>query len=90
MGVLSWLLIGAIAGWLVSVVVQGDPRLGSIAHVILGSVGALVGGFVGGVLTGSDPNRIDVVPLVLAAGGAVVLVVVWERFLGRPAGRSTR
>src|SRR5439155_652765 len=52
MGILSWIVVGAIAGWLAGMLVKGDESLGFIGHIGLGIVGGLVGGFIAGLLTG--------------------------------------
>ena len=79
MGIISWLVVGAIAGWLAGLLVPGDERVGIVGHVILGIVGGLVGGFVAGALTGSDyMNGIDLASIVVATIGAVVVVVAWN------------
>jgi uncharacterized membrane protein YeaQ/YmgE (transglycosylase-associated protein family) len=44
-GLIAWLIVGAIAGWLASVVVQGTD-LGGIGDIVVGIVGAFIGGFV--------------------------------------------
>ena len=44
MGIISWLVVGAIAGYLAGMLVKGDESLGVIGHIVLGIVGALIGG----------------------------------------------
>ena len=89
MGILSWLIVGAIAGWLAGLLVPGDERLGIVGHVVLGVVGALVGGFIAGVIVGGEyVTGINITTIVVATIGAVVVVIGWN-FLsrGRAAGR---
>ena len=75
MGIISWLVVGAIAGYLAGFLVKGDEGLGVIGHIALGIVGGLVGGFVAGLLLGGDyTTGINVVSIVTAVIGAVVLV----------------
>jgi len=75
MGIISWLVVGAIAGYLAGFLVKGDEGLGVIGHIALGIVGGLVGGFVAGLLTGGDyTTGINIVTIVVAIIGAVVLV----------------
>ena len=75
MGIISWLVVGAIAGYLAGFIVKGDEGLGVIGHIALGIVGGLVGGFVAGLLTGGDyTTGINIVTIVVAIIGAVVLV----------------
>src|ERR1044071_3667758 len=59
MGIISWLVVGAIAGYLAGFLVKGDESMGVIGHIVLGIVGALVGGFLAGILLpGSGGNYI--------------------------------
>ena len=76
MGIISWLVVGAIAGYLAGFLVKGDEGLGVIGHIALGIVGGLVGGFVAGLLTGGNDytTGINITTIVVAIIGAVVLV----------------
>ena len=82
---LAWLVVGAIAGWLAGMLVKGDEGLGVIGHIVLGLVGALLGGYVVSLLTKNDPmdGVFDISTLVTAVIGAVVLVVVGGMVMGR-------
>ena len=86
MGLISWLVVGAIAGWLAGMLVKGDESMGVIGHIVLGIIGALVGGFVVGLVTpgGRDYiNGINIETIVTATIGAVIAVVLWNAVLGR-------
>ena len=82
---LAWVVVGAIAGWLAGLLVKGDEGLGVIGHVLLGLVGALLGGWVVSQVTGNDPmdGVFDISTLVTAVIGAVVLVVLVSMIMGR-------
>lgn len=82
---LAWIVVGAIAGWLAGLLVRGDEGLGVIGHVVLGLVGALLGGWVVSQLTGNDPmdGVFDVSTIVTAVIGAVVLVLLVSAITGR-------
>ena len=82
---LAWLVVGAIAGWLAGLLVKGDEGLGVIGHVVLGLVGALLGGWVVSQLTGNDPmdGVFDISTIVTAVIGAVVLVLLVSMITGR-------
>ena len=83
MGIISWLVVGAIAGWLAGYLVKGDESLGVIGHIVLGIIGGLVGGFLAGVLTGGDyTTGINVTTIVVAVIGAVVAVVGYNAIRG--------
>lgn len=79
MGILSWLVVGAIAGYLAGLLVKGDEGMGVIGHVVLGIIGGLVGGFLAGLLTGGKDfmTGINISTIVVATIGAVIAVVAW-------------
>jgi uncharacterized membrane protein YeaQ/YmgE (transglycosylase-associated protein family) len=87
MGLISWLVVGAIAGYLAGMLVKGDESMGVIGHILLGIVGALVGGFLAGLLfPGEGVNYINdfsLTTIIVATIGAVIAVVVWNAVLGR-------
>lgn len=86
MGLISWLIVGAIAGWLAGLLVKGDENMGVIGHIVLGIVGGLVGGFLFGLVTpgGRDfVNGINIETIVTATIGAVIAVVLFNAVLGR-------
>lgn len=84
MGVLSWVIVGAIAGYAAGFLVKGDEGLGVIGHIVLGIVGAIVAGWVAGQLTGGDYiSGINPVTLIVATIGAVVVVVAYRTLMNR-------
>ena len=89
MELVSWIIVGAIAGWLAGLLVKGDEGLGVIGHILLGLVGALLGGYVVSLLTNNDPmdGVFDISTLVTAVIGAVVLVLLGSMVMrGRRSG----
>ena len=88
--ILSWLLFGLLAGALARVVVRGQ-RIGCLATIAVGMVGALIGGLIGEVVFGEDDARFrwDLAPFLLAVAGAVVLLLALEA-LGRGGRRRWR
>jgi uncharacterized membrane protein YeaQ/YmgE (transglycosylase-associated protein family) len=86
MGIISWLVVGAIAGYLAGFLVKGDESLGVIGHIVLGIVGALVGGFLAGLLIpgqGDYISGINFTTIIVATIGAVIAVVVFNAIQGR-------
>jgi uncharacterized membrane protein YeaQ/YmgE (transglycosylase-associated protein family) len=83
MGIISWLIVGAIAGWLAGYLVKGDESMGVIGHIVLGIVGGIVGGWIAGLLTGGDYiTGINITTIVVAVIGAVIVVVGWNAIRG--------
>lgn len=84
MGLVAWILIGLIAGWLAGVVMKGSGY-GVLGDIVLGIIGALVGGFLAGALFNvADPiGGFDLTTLVVAFLGAVITVAVVRALPGR-------
>ena len=84
MGILSWLVVGAIAGILAGYFVTGDEGLGIVGRILLGIIGAVVGGFIAGAITGGDYiSGINLTTIIVATIGAIVVVVVYNMLTGR-------
>lgn len=74
MGLIYWLVVGLIAGWLAGVVMKGGGY-GMVVDIVLGIVGAVVGGWIFSMLgIGADAGLIG--SIVVAFVGAVILVVI--------------
>ena len=72
MGILAWILLGLVAGWLASLIMGG--RYGVLGDILLGIVGALVGGFLSSVLLGIDVTGFNVTSILIAVLGAIVVI----------------
>jgi uncharacterized membrane protein YeaQ/YmgE (transglycosylase-associated protein family) len=77
MGLLSWIVVGAIAGWLAGQVVRGGG-FGLIGNIVVGIIGALVGGYLAAQLFNMPDavNGFNLTSIVVAFIGAVVVIVV--------------
>ncbi|MFL5679776.1 MAG: GlsB/YeaQ/YmgE family stress response membrane protein [Chloroflexota bacterium] len=88
MGILSWLIVGAIAGYVAGMFIKGDEQLGVIGHIVLGIVGAIVGGFIANQLTHADYiTGINITTIVVAVIGAVIALLAYRALLGRGSRR---
>ena len=75
MGILSWLIFGALAGWIASMIAGTNERQGCILNVIVGVLGAFIGGFIVKLLGGGVVNfGFDLQSFVVAVLGAVILL----------------
>jgi uncharacterized membrane protein YeaQ/YmgE (transglycosylase-associated protein family) len=77
LGIISWLVVGAIAGYVAGYLVKGDESLGVIGHVVLGILGGVIGGFIAGLLTGGKDlvTGINFTTIIVAVIGAVIAVI---------------
>ena len=83
MGILLWIIFGALVGWLASLVMKTDPQQGAFGNILLGIIGAVVGGFIMNFLGYSGVSGFNLYSLLVALLGAVV--VVW---IGRALHRT--
>ena len=81
--ILSWIVVGLIAGWLAGMVVGSG--LGLIGDIIVGVVGGLLGGWIATSLLhiGAEVSGINVESILVAFGGAVVLLILVRLVTGR-------
>ena len=77
MGILSWIVVGLIAGFLAGVVVKGGG-FGLIGNIVIGVIGGVVGGFIASYFfkIGDPMSGIDVRSILIAFLGAVLLLFV--------------
>jgi uncharacterized membrane protein YeaQ/YmgE (transglycosylase-associated protein family) len=73
-GIIVWLIIGAIAGWLAGKLVKGGG-FGLIGDIVVGIIGALIGGWLAGALGISIGSGL-VASIITATLGAVILVII--------------
>ena len=78
MGILTWILLGLIVGFLAKLVMPGRDPGGVIITILLGIAGALLGGFVGSAMGLGDVNGINMGSVLLATLGAILLLVIYR------------
>lgn len=78
MGILSWVILGLIAGALAKFIMPGNQSSGWIITIVLGIVGAVVGGFIGSALGFGDVNGFNFRSLIIATVGALVVLGIYS------------
>src|SRR3712207_5474090 len=75
MGIIAWIILGLIAGALAKAIMPGDDLGGIIVTILIGIVGAFIGGFLWNILTGNDSyGDLDIGGIIIAIVGAIVLL----------------
>lgn len=82
-GWIAWIIIGGIAGWIASKIMGTDAQQGIVLNIVVGIVGALLGGFVLRILGVSTAGAGVILTFVTALAGACVLLGVFKLVTGR-------
>jgi uncharacterized membrane protein YeaQ/YmgE (transglycosylase-associated protein family) len=78
MGVIGWILLGLIAGAIAKAILPGSQGGGWVITLVLGVVGALLGGFLGSAIFGVGlEGFFDITTWLLAIGGAIVVLLIY-------------
>lgn len=86
MGFLGWIILGLLAGAIAKAILPGRQGGGWIATLLLGVVGALVGGWLGSVLFDADISTFfSIQTWLLAIGGSLVVLLIWGFFTRKKA-----
>ena len=84
MGIIAWIVLGAIAGFITNLIMGGSG--GVIVTIVLGIIGAVVGGWLAGtVLNVADVTGINVESIIVSVIGAIIVVAVYRALMGRRA-----
>ena len=86
MGIISWIVLGLIAGVLAKVIMPGRDPGGIIVTILIGIAGALVGGFLFSLCGGGGVSGLNLGSIIVAVIGSLVLLFLYRMFVGR---RST-
>ena len=81
MGVLSWIILGLIAGALAKWLMPGKDGGGWIATMLLGLAGAVVGGFLGSFIGVGGADGLNIGSIITATLGAFFLLFIYNRFI---------
>ena len=82
MGILSWLILGLIAGWIGSKIVNKTGE-GFFLDIVLGIVGALVGGFLFSLVGAEGVSGLNLYSMFVAIIGSIVVLVIYHTIFGR-------
>jgi uncharacterized membrane protein YeaQ/YmgE (transglycosylase-associated protein family) len=82
MGILVWLIVGGVVGWLASIIMRTDAQQGILLNVVVGIVGALLAGFIISPLigVGTINEGISIATFLISLLGAVILLAIVNLF----------
>jgi uncharacterized membrane protein YeaQ/YmgE (transglycosylase-associated protein family) len=76
MGYISWIIFGALAGWIASKLMNKDSEMGAFANIIVGIVGAFIGGFIFNLIGASGVTGFNIWSVIVAVIGACILLYI--------------
>lgn len=79
MGILSWILLGLVAGALAKFIMPGKDPGGVLITILIGIAGAVVGGFLATLLGFGDISEFDLRSLLIAVAGALLLLFAYKK-----------
>jgi len=83
MGIIAWIVVGLIAGALAKLILPGDDPGGIIVTILIGIVGAFVGGFVFSLFGGAGVSGFNRWSILVATVGAIILLLIYRLVAGR-------
>ena len=83
MGIITWIIVGLIAGMLGKLIMPGDDPGGIIVTILIGVAGAFVGGFVFSLFGGSGVTGFNIWSIVVATIGALILLAIYKMVASR-------
>ncbi len=87
MGIIVWLVMGGLVGWVASLIMGTNGQQGIILNIVVGIIGALIGGWLIGPLlgAGSINEGLSIMSFVVSLIGAVILLAILSLFQRRSA-----
>lgn len=83
MSILIWIIFGALVGWVASLIMRTDEQQGAISNIIVGIIGAFIGGGLSGLLGGPEVTGFNLTSILVATLGAIVLILFMQLVTGR-------
>ena len=80
MGIITWIVFGALAGWIASMITGKNAAMGAIANIVVGIAGAFLGGFVLSFLGIGGVTGFNLQSIIVAIVGACLLLFFIDRF----------
>lgn len=74
MGILLWIILGLVAGWIASLIMKTDANQGPVLDIVLGIVGSVIGGVVMNLFGSAGVTGFNLYSLFVATLGAVILI----------------
>ncbi len=81
MGIVGWLIIGALAGWIASMITGNSKKMGAGMNILVGIIGGFIGGLAMNLIGGHGVTGFNLWSLLVAVVGAVILLWIANAFM---------
>jgi uncharacterized membrane protein YeaQ/YmgE (transglycosylase-associated protein family) len=88
MNIILWIVFGGIVGWLASIIMKTNAEMGIGSNIIVGILGALLGGWVATLFGGPTVTGFNISSFLVAILGAVILLAIVRGFRNPMVGRG--
>jgi uncharacterized membrane protein YeaQ/YmgE (transglycosylase-associated protein family) len=85
MGIISWIIIGGLAGWVASMILRTNGQQGILGNIIAGILGGLLGGWIMNAIGSHGVSGFSFWSFLVALGGAIIVLLIKGAFTGRRA-----
>lgn len=80
MGILAWIVLGGLAGWVASIIMGKNSSMGLIANIAVGIIGSFIGGYIMGTIDKHGVTGLDLRSFLVALLGSVILLAIANFF----------
>ena len=83
MGIIGWIVLGGLAGWVASMIVGTNGQQGLLGNIVAGIIGGVLGGFIFNLLGGAGVTGFNLWSFLVALIGALIVLLIWKAITGR-------
>jgi uncharacterized membrane protein YeaQ/YmgE (transglycosylase-associated protein family) len=76
MGIILWIVFGALVGWIASMIMKTNAQQGALANIVVGIVGALIGGWIMSFFGHAGVTGFNIYSFLVALAGAIILIAI--------------
>jgi uncharacterized membrane protein YeaQ/YmgE (transglycosylase-associated protein family) len=76
MGIILWIIFGALVGWVASLIMKTDAEQGAILNIIIGIIGSVIGGWLMGAIGESGVGGFNLYSFIVALLGSCILIAI--------------
>lgn len=80
MGIIAWIILGALSGWIASMIMKKNESMGAIANIITGIIGAFIGGIVFNLIGADKVTGLNLYSVLVSVVGACILLWIVGKF----------